>query len=363
MNPLGRAVKFGLYDRTREMPIGKRVITWIGILLQGFAIYAAITRSLVWPLKWPTGLPLYISIAVLYLLGGWLLNAMLTSEFIRKTRMESEQVAAQAIQKTLQPDPSEVLPGYEIEVCARPFRNVGGDYIDVVTLPERRALLAIADVSGKGMAAALLSANVQALVRGLGSIDADPLQLTLRINDHLARYTPDDRFVTAVVIVLESRHRRSDLCQRGPQRPGRGGKWQPGETGSHGRSVGDVPAGGLRSAIGPDSAGRCFAPVHRRPHRLDSRRRPGEAAVRCARESLPAHDRRHPGADQLVTDSRRSDDAAGQAGRTRVGLRWSSAPAPGWVTVSGTPGPSDHGPAQLGAAVLTRRAAAWARMV
>jgi sigma-B regulation protein RsbU (phosphoserine phosphatase) len=202
MNPLGRAVKFGLYDWTREMPIGKRVITWIGILLQGFAIYAAITRSLVWPLKWPSGLPLYISIAVLYLLGGWLLNAMLTSEFIRKTRMESEQVAAQAIQKTLQPDPSEVLPGYEIEVCARPFRNVGGDYIDVVTLPDRRALLAIADVSGKGMAAALLSANVQALVRGLGSIDAEPLQLTLRINDHLARYTPDDRFVTAVIIVL-----------------------------------------------------------------------------------------------------------------------------------------------------------------
>ena len=45
------------------------------------------------------------------------------------------------------------------------------------------------------MAAALLSANVQALVRGLGSIDAEPLQLTLQINDHLARYTPDDRYV------------------------------------------------------------------------------------------------------------------------------------------------------------------------
>ena len=69
MNPLGRAVKFGLYDWTREMPIGKRAIDWIGILLQGFAIYAAITRSLVWPLKWPTGLPLYVSIAVIYLLA------------------------------------------------------------------------------------------------------------------------------------------------------------------------------------------------------------------------------------------------------------------------------------------------------
>lgn len=202
MNPVARAVRYGLYDWTREMPIGKRVATWFGVLLQGFAIYAAITRSLVWPLKWPTGLPLYLSIAAIYALGAWLLNAMLTSEFIRKTQLESEQVAAQAIQKTLQPDPAEVLPGYQIEVCARPFHNVGGDYLDVVTLPDRRALLAIADVSGKGIAAALLSANVQALVRGLGGVDADPLQLTLRINDHLARYTPDDRYVTAVILLL-----------------------------------------------------------------------------------------------------------------------------------------------------------------
>ena len=127
---------------------------------------------------------------------------MLTSELVRKTRMESEQVAAQAIQQTLQPDPAETIAGYAIEVCTRPFRNVGGDYLDFVTLPDGRAILAVADVSGKGMAAALLSANLQALVRTLATMVPDPLDLTMRINEHLWRYTPDDRYVTAVFIVL-----------------------------------------------------------------------------------------------------------------------------------------------------------------
>jgi sigma-B regulation protein RsbU (phosphoserine phosphatase) len=197
-----RALRFGFYDWTREMPIGKRVVAWSGILLQGYAIYALVTRSLAWPVIWPSWGPLLVSAALIYVLGAWLLNGMLTSEFIRKTRLESEQIAARTIQQTLQPDPAETVAGYQVEVCSRPFRNVGGDYLDLVTLADGRTLLAVADVSGKGMPAALLSANLQALVRSLAAVDPDPLQLTLRINEHLWRYTPDDRFVTAVFAVL-----------------------------------------------------------------------------------------------------------------------------------------------------------------
>ena len=152
------------------MPLGTRVLAWAGILIQGYAIYAAITRSLLWPMTWPPT-RVYFYAGVLYIAGAWLLNSMLTSELVRKTQMESEQVAARAIQQTLQPDPAETVPGYAIEVCTRPFRNVGGDYLDFVTLADGRAIFAIADVSGKGMAAALLSANLQALVRSLAAID------------------------------------------------------------------------------------------------------------------------------------------------------------------------------------------------
>jgi phosphoserine phosphatase RsbU/P len=52
------------------------------------------------------------------------------------------------------------------------------------------------------MPAALLAANIQALVRSIGSVEGDPLRLALQINEHLSRYTPPDRFATAVFVVL-----------------------------------------------------------------------------------------------------------------------------------------------------------------
>jgi phosphoserine phosphatase RsbU/P len=127
---------------------------------------------------------------------------MLTSEFVRKTQLESDQIAAQQIQKTLQPETLEELAGYEMELFYKPFREVGGDYFDVMELAGNRTLFALADVSGKGMPAALLAANIQALVRSLANIEADPLVLARQINRHLIHYTPSNRFATAVFIVL-----------------------------------------------------------------------------------------------------------------------------------------------------------------
>jgi sigma-B regulation protein RsbU (phosphoserine phosphatase) len=79
---------------------------------------------------------------------------------------------------------------------------VGGDYFDVIELPANRTLFALADVSGKGISAALLAANIQALVRSVASVESAPLTLARQINKHLSRYTPSDRFATAVFIVL-----------------------------------------------------------------------------------------------------------------------------------------------------------------
>ena len=52
-----RMLQYAFYDWTREMPVPKRVITWTGILMQGWAIYSLCTRSLVWPVMWPKGPP------------------------------------------------------------------------------------------------------------------------------------------------------------------------------------------------------------------------------------------------------------------------------------------------------------------
>ena len=91
-----RTLDYAFYDWTREMPKSKRIITWVGLLIQGYAVYAGITHSLVWPLIWPKGLAIYPIVCLLYLLGNCIMNGMLTSEFVRKTQLESEQLAAQA---------------------------------------------------------------------------------------------------------------------------------------------------------------------------------------------------------------------------------------------------------------------------
>jgi phosphoserine phosphatase RsbU/P len=201
-HPVWRALRYAYYDWTREMPRWKRLIAWCGILLQGYAIYAGITRSLIWPMIWPEWPALLASVWLLYIVGSGLTNGMLTSEFFRKTQLEADQLAAQQIQKTLHPERVEGLPGYEVETFYKPFRGVGGDYFDVVELADGRTLFAMADVSGKGMAAALLAANIQALVRSIASTGADLPALATQINRHLHRYTPSDRYATAVFVIL-----------------------------------------------------------------------------------------------------------------------------------------------------------------
>jgi sigma-B regulation protein RsbU (phosphoserine phosphatase) len=150
----------------------------------------------------PKGRPGYLMAGLLFMIGWYVMNGMLASAFVRKAQLEADQIAAQQIQQTLHPQRLEELPGYQVETYYQPFRDIGGDYFDVVDLPNMRILFALADVSGKGMPAALLAANIQALVRSIANVEPDPLALAGQINKHLCRYTPADRFATAVFILL-----------------------------------------------------------------------------------------------------------------------------------------------------------------
>ncbi|MGA7409714.1 MAG: PP2C family protein-serine/threonine phosphatase [Bryobacteraceae bacterium] len=184
------------------MPKPKRFLAFAAVFLQGYALYAMWTRSLIWPLIWPGERILYPCVWLLYTLGYCMLNVMLTSEFVRKTQLESDLIAARQIQQILQSTGSVELPGYELETFYKPYREVGGDYYDVVELPGNQTLFAVVDVSGKAMPAALLAANIQALVRTIAANNPDPLVLAAQINGHLSRYTAPERFATALFVVL-----------------------------------------------------------------------------------------------------------------------------------------------------------------
>ena len=84
----------------REMPKSKRRITWIGYLLQGYAIYCLWTRSLVWPLMWPNEILVFMIAVVMYWIGGSLMNRDISArvrDFVQPKLLASaeSQVALQ----------------------------------------------------------------------------------------------------------------------------------------------------------------------------------------------------------------------------------------------------------------------------
>jgi len=136
----------------------------------------------------------------LYTLGNeaiiCLENARLFEETLEKQRMEEELDIAREIQQGLLPKQCPHLNFYEIAVMNVPTRQVGGDYYDCIQLDEKHVCVAIADVSGKGMPAALLMANIQASFHAIVDTEKQLNDITGRINNIIHRNTGLDKFIT-----------------------------------------------------------------------------------------------------------------------------------------------------------------------
>jgi hypothetical protein len=81
---LRRWIQYAFYDWTRGMPLYKRFITWLAILIQGYAIWFVLSRSQVWVfMVREHKLVLYLSVFLLYLISERVMHGMVTSEFVR----------------------------------------------------------------------------------------------------------------------------------------------------------------------------------------------------------------------------------------------------------------------------------------
>lgn len=133
-------------------------------------------------------------------LGNTAISALETErlfkEEVEKKKLEKELELALEIQKNLLPKEIPVLQNYQLTGISIPSSHVGGDYFDFIKLDEDRLLIAIADVSGKGMPASLLMANVQAALRILAPLSLPLKEIILRINDIIYQNTTPDKFVT-----------------------------------------------------------------------------------------------------------------------------------------------------------------------
>jgi phosphoserine phosphatase RsbU/P len=128
-----------------------------------------------------------------------------------RQRLENEISIAREVQDQLFPRNFPQIPGVEINAICRAARAVSGDYYDFIQLGPTHLAIAIADISGKGISAALLMASLQAALRSQvlvpGSETMSTAELVSRLNLHLVRNTGDDRFATFFVAVYDSASR------------------------------------------------------------------------------------------------------------------------------------------------------------
>ena len=143
----------------------------------------------------------------------------LLEERIEKERMEEELNIAKGIQKGLLPDP--IPQSDELDIAASNISSyqVGGDYFDILEAPDDRLLFAIGDVTGKGMPAALLMANLQAMLHVLLPVDITLGEATGQINEIIYGNTPSDKFITFFWGIFNPRNYQFQFVNAGHNPP------------------------------------------------------------------------------------------------------------------------------------------------
>ena len=131
----------------------------------------------------------------------------ITKERVEQRRLEKELAIAREIQESFLPKRAPEIPGFELAGTARAHAQVGGDYFDFIRVSEGRTGLAIADVSGKGIPAALLMAGFRMSLLAEIRNDFAIRAVMRKVNSLLHESTERDRFVTAFYGVLDHKHK------------------------------------------------------------------------------------------------------------------------------------------------------------
>ena len=147
----------------------------------------------------------------------------LISEQQQRQRLEHELAIAREVQAQLFPTEKPTVQGVEIEAVCRPARVVSGDYYDFLPLGPERLGIALADISGKGISAALIMASLQAALRSQAMFNGHgpggTAEIVTRLNQHLYRSTAPDRFATFFYGVYDAQTHRLEYTNAGHPAP------------------------------------------------------------------------------------------------------------------------------------------------
>ena len=134
-------------------------------------------------------------------------------------RKEAEISIAHEVQRALFPRQFPHGGGLEYAAVCIPAGGISGDFYDALQLPDGRQVFAIADISGKGISAALIMANLQALLRVLANSVPEPGQVCRQLNNHLHQVTDTSKFATFFYAVWEPQKRHLTYVNAGHNAP------------------------------------------------------------------------------------------------------------------------------------------------
>ncbi len=151
--------------------------------------------------------------------GQILENARLYESEKSLISMQEEVRLASNIQLELLPKKFPDIAGYEIAGRSIPAQMVGGDYFDFIPMDGDRIALSLGDVSGKGLPASLLMANLQATLRGQTLVNATARDVIVRSNKLLFESTSPEKFVTLFYSILDPKKHELVYCNAGHDHP------------------------------------------------------------------------------------------------------------------------------------------------
>ena len=136
---------------------------------------------------------------------GLLICPMLywAARWVESERVHKELQIAGEIQQRLLPKEIIPIPQYEIAAAAQPCTSVGGDFYDVISLGANKYAFVMADVTGKGVPAALLVSTLHASLRAYIQSDTNLSELTAKLNNLVYANSPSERFITFFIMVLD----------------------------------------------------------------------------------------------------------------------------------------------------------------
>lgn len=148
-------------------------------------------------------------------------NAQLHQELLARQRIENEVAVAREIQLSYLPTevPEFRQKNFEVHAELHPANEISGDFYDYFRIGEDRLALAVADVCGKGIPAALFMGVVRALLRSLAKRQADPATLLRELNNAVAQQNPNGQFVTLSFCVFDPGARTMEISSAGHPAP------------------------------------------------------------------------------------------------------------------------------------------------